>query len=73
MNEPLIHSDLTDELPLDHPRAFETIYCSKLECGTMLHASNNETMTTWVETKSGNYCLPCFTFLDEKDGSDAWS
>lgn len=72
--EPLIHSGITDVLDDEHPLAHETVYCDGAACrATMLHAGNNENMTTWVETPKGNYCLPCFTALDEADGVDAWS
>ena len=72
--EPLIHSGITDVLDGEHPLAHETVYCDGAACrATMLHAGNNENMTTWVEAHKGNYCLPCFTALDEADGVDAWS
>ena len=71
--EPLIHSGITDALDDGHPLAHETVYCGGSTCrATMLHAGNNENMTTWVETSKGNYCLPCFTALDEADGVDGW-
>jgi hypothetical protein len=71
--EPLIHSGITDVLDETHPLAHETTYCDGANCAEMLHACNNENMTTWVEAHKGNYCLPCFTALDEADGVDAWS
>ena len=58
-HEPLIHSHITDMLPEDNPLAYETVYCEV--CEHMVHASNNECMTTWVESGLGNYCLDCFT------------
>ena len=71
--EPLIHSGITDVLEDAHPLAHETTYCDGTDCGEMLHACNNENMTTWVEAHKGNYCLPCFTALDEAHGVDGWS
>lgn len=59
--EPVVHSHITDGLHPDEPLASMTIYCEN--CGTMVHAANNECMTTWIETGSGNYCLPCFVAL----------
>lgn len=62
MNEPIIHSHLTDTLPEDHPLAHETVYCRK--CGVMVHAFNNECMRTWVQIRGVPFCitcaLPCF-------------
>lgn len=57
--EPLIHSHITDSLPDTHPLAWDAIMCAN-GCRTMVHASNNECMSTWVETGRGNYCLPCW-------------
>lgn len=57
--EPLIHSHITDCIPDDHPKAWDTIMCVA-GCGTMVHASNNECMATWVETGRGEYCWNCF-------------
>lgn len=61
MSEPAIHSQIEDLLPDTHPLAYETVWCAK--CGTMLHANNNECMTTWVESGRGCFCLQCFNFL----------
>lgn len=71
--EPLIHSGVTDVLPDGHPLAHETVYCDGGECGEMLHSLINENVTTWVEAHRGNYCLQCFTALDEAQGVDGWS
>ena len=60
MKEPVIHSHITDELPEDHPLAYKQLYCDKCP-DTLVHAFNNECMQTWVETRSGNYCLKCFS------------
>ncbi len=64
MNEPLVHSQLTDCLPEDHPLAYQRIDCDS--CGCLLHASNNENMQTWVELqhRTGNYCFKCMANLD---------
>jgi hypothetical protein len=61
LREPLIHSEITDELPDEHPLAYTTVECAR--CGVMVHAFNNECMDTWVETGQGNYCLGCFAQL----------
>lgn len=71
--EPLIHSGITDVLDETHPLAYETVYCNGNGCGEMLHHCINENMQTWVEAHKGNYCLPCFTALDEAQGVDGWS
>lgn len=61
--EPLIHSHITDGLPDDHPKAWETVWCDGCP-GEMLHCENNECMQTWVETGKGDYCLKCFAGLE---------
>ena len=58
MREPIIHSHITDVLPGDHPWAHENVCCNK--CGRLVHAFNNECMTTWVETGEGPKCFACF-------------
>jgi hypothetical protein len=63
--EPQIHSHITDILPTDHRLAFTAIYCGS--CKAMLHAFNNECMTTWVESGLGNFCLACFAALPDSD------
>ena len=68
MKEPLIHSHITDKLPVDHPKAFETLFCKG--CSAMIHAVNNECMRTWVESGQGNYCLKCFAALPDADWID---
>lgn len=60
LGEPKIHSHMTDELPGDHPRAYDCIMCDAEGCKNMLHASNNECMQTWIETDNGNFCTDCF-------------
>ena len=59
MNEPLIHSHIKDELPESHPFANEDVICGN--CSKLLHAGNNECMTTWIEAGNGNFCLKCFS------------
>jgi len=61
--EPLLHSHITDLLPEDHPLAYECVSCQR--CRVMVHASNNECMTMWVETGLGNFCLACFVAVEE--------
>jgi hypothetical protein len=58
MREPVIHSQITDELPEGHPLAFEHLECRA--CGELIHSANNECMQTWVETGRGGFCLRCF-------------
>lgn len=69
MTEPLIHSQITDVLPEDHPQAYDTLYCTG--CREMVHAGNNECMQIWVETGKGPYCVMCFVehydTVDEED------
>lgn len=63
--EPLIHSDITDCLPENHPLAYETIYCKS--CGEMIHCGNNECMQTWVEIDLKTYyCLNCFNKMENE-------
>lgn len=74
MEEPRIHSHITDELPDGHPLAHEQVDCKK--CGVLVHAFNNECMQTWVETGNGPFCLRCFavthgTVLDDAVGLKA--
>ena len=66
MREPLLHTNITDELPWEHPLAREALWCKR--CDAMLHASNNECMQPWVETGGGPFCVPCFAAVyDETD------
>jgi hypothetical protein len=72
MNEPLIHSQITDGLAEDHPLSWESIHCVK--CGALLHSIPNENMRAWVETGKGAWCLEDFTaaFADD-DNQEAWA
>lgn len=63
--EPKIHSHIEDGLPDECPQALMTFGC--LKCGVMIHAGNNECMRTWVATGIGNFCLPCFTVMDDSE------
>jgi hypothetical protein len=36
----------------------------------MIHAFNNECMSTWVETGVGNFCIECFARIDFVDALD---
>jgi hypothetical protein len=56
-DEPVIHSHHTDVLPDSDARAFATVYCDR--CGHMVHASNNECMTTWIEWGPHVLCGGC--------------
>jgi len=71
MEEPRIHSHITDALPDDHALAYEMVDCEK--CGVMVHASNNECMQTWIETGRGAFCMRCFaaTRGEVLEGCDA--
>ena len=66
MREPTLHSHITDSLREADPRAFTTVNC--VRCGRMIHAANNECMTTWFDTGVGELCLECF--LHELDDLD---
>lgn len=72
MTEPLLHSQITDGLPEDHPLAWTSIYCVK--CGEMVHGIPNENMRAWVETGRGAWCLEDFSaaFSDD-DNQEAWA
>ena len=59
IGDPILHTHVADELPEEHPLAFSGISCRA--CGTLVHAGNNECMTTWVETGKGAFCLGCFS------------
>jgi hypothetical protein len=66
--EPRIWSHITDQLPDAHPLAFAAVYCRS--CGALVHASNNECMTTWVETGKGGFCIEHFVeALMEEDSA----
>lgn len=61
MNEPQIHSHITDGLPDAHPFAWRSVDCAI--CQALVHADNNECMQTWVESDWGIYCLTCFATM----------
>lgn len=58
MNEPIVHSHITDVLPENDTRAYECVYCDY--CHNMVHCSNNECMDTWFEFPDYNLCAECF-------------
>lgn len=58
--EPKLHSGITDTLPNNHKLVHKSICCDFTDCKTMLHASNNENMVSWIETGKGNFCWPHF-------------
>lgn len=64
--EPICHSHITDELPSDHPWAFWQVCC--VDCGDLVHAGNNECMTTWFEWKDHAHCGRCFAETLLKSG-----
>jgi len=69
-HEPLIHSHITDCLPDDHPLARTNVHC--VACSRLVHAFNNETMTTWVESGLGAFCLQCFASQSTGDDGAHW-
>ena len=68
MNEPRIHSHITDCLPHSHLSAYDMVYCCT--CKNILHAANNECMQTWVETGIGPFCIMCFAKHPEIEALD---
>lgn len=70
MTEPLIHSHITDGLPDNHAMAFENVSCE--DCSVLVHSSNNECMTTWVEAGDGDFCLSCFAAKHNTGGVLNW-
>ena len=72
MEEPKIHSHITDSLEACHPLAFKNVFCSNNNCKEMVHAFNNECMQTWVETGKGNFCILCFNFYSKKVLDDSY-
>lgn len=60
--EPLLHSHITDGLPVDHPLAHKQVHCDR--CKKLVHCEINECMQTWLETEAGNFCARCMP-LDE--------
>jgi hypothetical protein len=59
--EPIVHSHHIDVLPEDHPKAYESVRCER--CNVMVHAFNNECMTTWIEWGTHIMCGRCFSPL----------
>lgn len=57
MDEPLIHSHISDVLPDSHALAFEQVHCDR--CEKLVHASNNECMSTWLEWNGEKVCIEC--------------
>lgn len=70
MSEPLIHSHIEDVLDDTHQSAFKNVWCG--DCHTLVHASNNECMTTWVESGEGDFCLTCFAKNHNTGGTLNW-
>ncbi len=69
--EPQIHSHLSDCLPDDHTRAFDQIHCDG--CGCLVHAGNNECMTTWFEFRDTNVCAECVGKLPAVMYGNSWA
>ena len=63
MKDPILHSHIEDGLPDDHRLAWECVHCNV--CACMVHAGNNECMSTWVETGKGAYCIKCFAGIQD--------
>ena len=55
--EPSIHSHVEDGLPYNHAWAFDHISCPV--CDALIHAGNNECMTTWLEWNGLAVCIKC--------------
>ena len=55
--EPLVHSNHTDGLNDAHPLAWQCVHCQ--HCNMMVHADNNECMTTWLEWGKYVLCARC--------------
>lgn len=71
MRDPILHLGIKDRLPDNHPLASQSVYCEN--CGGSVHAFNNETMDSWVETGKGNFCLDCFYEAYKSDEDcEAW-
>ncbi len=70
LTEPLIHSHIDDGLPAGHPLAFEQVHCAS--CSTLVHAFNNECMTTWLEFVNANVCAACVGTLAPVLGIEWW-
>jgi hypothetical protein len=66
MQDPILHSFVTDTLPDGHPLQWETVHCDR--CHKMVHCQD-ETMDLWIESTEGNHCLPCFLTLVDEDKS----
>ena len=70
-HEPSIHSHIEDGLPYNHAWAFEHIACPC--CNALVHAGNNECMTTWLEWNGYAICIKCASdFFTESDGVLDW-
>lgn len=56
--DPVVHSHISKSLPSGHRLAHQNVICAK--CHKAVHSSQNECVSTWVETGRGDYCLWCF-------------
>ena len=61
--DPVLHSHIEDGLPEDHALAWRCVNC--VTCDKMVHAGNNECMSTWVETGKGEFCIRCFAGIQD--------
>lgn len=69
MQEPRLHTALTDVIPDDHPWAWKSVFC--VWCGQMVHGIPNECMDNWAETGLGPLCLSCLVeSLNSYDDDD---
>ena len=66
VDEPVIHSMITDCLPEGHRWQWEQVEC--LECGMLVHAGNNECMTDWVECGPVARCAKCWCRWWQQNG-----
>jgi hypothetical protein len=65
MIDPILHSHIEDGLPDDHLQAWQQVRCNV--CWALVHAGNNECMSTWVETGEGAFCIKCFANIQDVD------
>lgn len=70
LRDPILHTHIEDGLPETHPLASVQVHCT--DCGYLVHAGNNECMTTWVETGRGPFCIACFAGLTDGSVEDEY-
>ena len=66
--EPVLHTFITDGLPDDDPRAWDSIPC--VRCAGTVHSIPNECMDLWADTEAGPMCRWCLSWeLDVNEGA----